>query len=337
MIPLLTDPVGIDAVPALDVEVEAAARLALLVPDPGISRSFELPRARAGLGVGVGHAAGYVRLTAVRSTSTDGYAGVDGEAWVAEVDLATAQLLLPEVDVRVSAGLVPDLWSATSEAAWGDGGLWATPGERFGWMDAADLGGSVTWNGWQGRVGAGASLTTGEGANWRERNEGKDLAGIVTVAPLGSTMPRGSVYVRNGSRGLGLARDHRLAGRVDGGTPRLGWGVEVIKAWGVDGDATRSPLGGSAWVQAQPWGPLTGAARLDLATEALERADAGTVSWLAAAGVRLDEGAVELRAGASQVRRGDAVRAVAGADALAVETTFFLHLQAHLRFTTRQP
>lgn len=336
MTPLLLDPVVTVAVPALAVEVEVAGALVARSPDTGLARTLEVPRGRVAVGADVGRGGGVFRVTAVRSTTADGYFGIDGEAWVAEVDLAAAELRVPELGARVQAGMVPDLWSAGSEDAWGHGALWTNPGEAFGWMDRSDLGGFVAWNGWEQRVGAAVALTSGEGANWRERNEGMNLAGAVQVAPWGPPV-RLTLYGRNGSRGLGLVRDHRLGARVDGRTDQVSGGAEVLQAWGVDGDATRAPTGGSGWATVRPWGPTVAVARVDLTTEALADPAAGTFGWLGAAGVGWDDGAVDLLLGAAQTRRGAAAAAIAGADALALETRFFVQLDVHLSVSTRSP
>ena len=126
----------------------------------------------------------------------------------------------------------------------------------------------TTWTAPESWVTASTALTTGEGLDRRERNRGQDLAGLLTVRPLSSVAtPQAwtlSLFARDGSRGLGRARDHRLGGRTTGHLAFLDVGLEALKAWGLDGDALREPWMTSSWARAASASfPLRGYARFD--------------------------------------------------------------------------
>jgi hypothetical protein len=190
-----------------------------------------------------------------------------------------------------------------------------------------------------------AAITTGEGFAIRERNEGKDLAAQLVIAPLRGLAGAEralvvSGFARDGSRGLAFARNRRVGARVAGEWESLGYGVEVLKAWGVDADAERTPVGTSTWVRGSPVGPLYGAARLDLWSEDLGEEGAGGSTWLASAGLRLrgpdpaDPSRLLLLAGIARTELGDGIGAVPGAEAFGDGTTLFLQIDAVAFFET---
>ncbi len=312
------------------VALDLAGRAGLALPDVGISRALTLPRAHAEGGLALGEVAvARVAVAAVRSGGDAGYIGVDGEALVPEVQIAEVRGAWTPFGLAVGAGLVADPWVASGDAAWGQRPIAATFGEAAGWMDSSDLGGWLGWSAPDRRVTARVDIASGEGARFRERNEGKDLAATVSVRPAGEGGAVFTVYGRDGSRGLGLARDHRLGVRASGSLGPVTGMVEGLAAWGVDGDALRQPLGGSASLVARPFGPLLAYVRLDLSTEAWGDSEAGTRTVLAGAGVELpdmDAPPLRLIAGYSGTRVGDGVAAIAGAYALQDADMVFLQV-----------
>lgn len=312
------------------VALDLAGRAGLAFPDVGISRTLTLPRAHAGGGLALGTvAAARVLVAAVRSGGEAGYIGVNGEALVPEVQIAEVRGAWAPFGLGVGAGLVADPWVASGDAAWGLRPIAPLFGESAGWMDSSDLGGWVGWSATESRVSARLDISTGEGARFRERNEGKNLSATVSVRPAGEGNAVFTVYGRDGSRGLGLARDHRLGLRASGSLGAVTGMVEGLAAWGVDGDALRQPLGGSASLVARPFGPLLAYVRLDLSTEAWGDSTAGTRTVLAGAGVELpdmDAPPLRLVAGYSGSRVGSGVAAIAGAAALQDADAVFLQL-----------
>lgn len=318
--------------PTLAARLDLAGRYARLLPDAGVSQALTLPRAKVGVGAGVGPASGRVLLAAVRSGGDADYVGVEGEALLAEVQVAEARLDLRGAGLAVGAGLVDDGWVVTGERAWGLPAVAPALGESLGWLDRSDVGGWAGWTSPGRELAVRAELTTGEGARGRERNDGKDLGGIVTARPL-ADHPDAlvvQVYGRQGSRGLAAARDHRVGARVSGATPWADAGVEALAAWGVDGDAERAPWALSGWAVAHPWRGAVGLVRYDRAVEVAGDPEAVTGTVHLGAGWDVVDGpdAGRLLLGWSYTRAGDAVAAVAGADALAAGHA--LHLQLDL-------
>lgn len=326
------------------VELAVAGRAAFVEPDPGLAMRFELPRARLGAGFAAGWATANIRLGVVRSAGEGSYVGVNGEAFVPALESAEAALVWAPAGLRVGLGAVPDLWVQPGDRAWGQSALWAEMGDALGWMDTADLGLRADWTGLDGRLAAAASVTTGEGVEFQERNEGKNLAATVAIAPFATTAtPRALVvelYARDGSRGLGYAPDSRVGGRLAGELPRLGYGTELLAAWGVGGDGRREPIGASAWLRGHPVGPLLLVARVDGWSEDLARDSATSVSVLGAAGAELPLGGANRAAvllGARHSSIGSAVTTVAGADTIDSGTTFFLQLDTVLNSGWQTP
>jgi hypothetical protein len=267
--PLLSPALGSDlASPGcIAAGLEMAGRVEQRFPSGGIDRAFALPRARTGVGVSAQGAGARLLLGTVRSGGDDGYIGVDGEALVPRVEVADARFQAPAVGLSIAAGLVDDPWVVTGNQAWGYRPFAAEMSQDQGWNERSDLGALAAWTSPGAWVTAATTLTSGEGLARRERNGGQNLAGLVVVRPMAATAhPDGlqvTIYGRDGSRGLGLSRDHRLAGRVSGQLgPALG-GVEHMRAWGVAGDAARRPTGWSAWAGTRADQPLALVARLD--------------------------------------------------------------------------
>jgi hypothetical protein len=310
--------------------LDIAARGAVVVPDEAIGQVVDLTRARAGLGVASGPVWARLRLGATRSADADSYVGIAGEAWVPVVEHAAVGGTWRGFTGEV--GLVPDPWVYAGNRAWGLDALTPTFAEGLAWIPASDAGASLWWRGFGDRVDLTATLVSGEGANRRERNEGKDVAGSLSVAPMGTSALVVSVYGRNGSRGLGYVPAHRAGARVSGEVGRFGYGVEGLLAWGVGDDATRAPSAASAWLRARPIGPLLLALRGDAWSEDLARPEALAWRALGGAGVSVDVpgGALVALAGADHVAFGEAVAPFPGAPVAAASTTVYLHVGLEL-------
>lgn len=317
--------------------VEVAGRGAIVFPDASVARTLELDRARVGFGIGSGPLRARVRTGAVRSADEDSYIGVAGEAWVPVVEQAAVGAAWRGLSGEV--GLVPDPWVAAGDRAWGLDALATTFASEAGWIAPSDAGAAVAWRGLEDRVGVDLTVVSGEGANRRERNEGKDLAGSVAVAPFGTPALVVSAYGRNGSRGLGYVPAHRAGLRAAGEIARLSWGVEGLLAWGVGDEAERAPISGSAWLRAQPVGPLLVAARADAWSESFGDADARALRGLGGLGARVEVpgGAFVALAGVDRLSLGDGVAPFAGATAAASSTVVFVHVGLELGVRAEVP
>jgi hypothetical protein len=318
-------------------KLELAAGAATVLPDEALSTTVDLTRARLSAGVAAGPAWGRVRVLATRSADEDSYLGVEGEAWIPVIDRAS--LGASGWGFSGELGLVADPWVAAGSRTQALDAVARPMADELGWIARSDAGLLLGWRGLGDRVSITGSLVTGEGANRRERNEGKDLLGQLSVAPLGTDALVVSVYGRNGSRGIGYVPAHRVGLRLAGEVERLGWGVEGMAVWGVGDDATRSPSGASGWVQSRPIGPLLVAARGDVWSEDLTRDDAFAWRVLGGAGAAFDlpGGTLSALLGADHLTRGDAVTPFAGAPAGASSTTLYLHVELELAVRTETP
>lgn len=321
-------------IPCLAVGLEAGAELAHTFPDAGLATTLALPRTRAELGWAGGPLRARLGVGLVRSGGEAGYLGVDGEAIVPTLRVAEGGLAWR--GFTLSAGAVDAGWVALAEARWGLPALAPSLGVRAGLLDGSDLGGAMTWAAPGGWLQARLELTAGEGVSGRELNDGKDVGAVVEAYPFagrgaasGLTL---AAYGRDGSRGLGSVRDDRAGAMVAWASDHLDAGFEGLAAWGVDGDATRTPLGAGAWVVARPWGPLLAATRADGWSEDLSRGEAGQLLVRAAAGVELrhDDAVGRLLIGVEHHHVGAEVAALAGAEAFTDRTTVFVHLSTDL-------
>lgn len=320
--------------PCLVGRVEAAGRYAKAWPDTGQSLLLGLPRAKLGVGAASGPGSARVLLSAVRSGGADSYFGIEGEAIVPEFQVAEGRVDLPVVGVAAGGGLIDDAWVYSGETAWGLPAVAPALGEATALYDRSDLG---LWAGWTAPerwASARVDLTTGEGARFRERNEGKDVATLVSVHPLVFLEKPDwlelSGFYRQGSQGLGSVREHRLGVRASGRTPWADAGYEYVRAWGVAGDAAREASAYSAWAVGHPLDWSLAWARWD---RVAELGDAHTSTVRAGLGVDALEGpdAARLLVGWEHTRSSAAWAELAGAEVL--ERSDALYVQVDVALT----
>ena len=327
----------------LSVLLEVSGEGRLTLPDAGQSRELRLARGLIQVGLQqLGPAHARLRLEPVRSGGETGYIGVAGESIVPRVQVAEAGAhgkLLGELSVV--AGLVDDPWVVQGQQAWGLRTVAPALAEDQGWMARSDLGGTAAWRSPGGWAEVQVGLQSGEGLDSRERNDGQDLIAVASARPLAGVDPALlvlSLMGREGSRGVGLARDHRAGARLSSQHAVIGGGVELLAGWGLDGDATQRPGGLSTWLTTGPSLPVIGWARLD-ATRA-DRADAatGATTWRAGAGPalggRAHRRAVFVLAGVEHHRYAPDATALAGAGSAANHSSVFIQLGTRLAAET---
>lgn len=326
----------------LATRLEAAGRWTTAGPDVALNPSLSLTRARLAMGVAQGPVSARVAMWEARSAPDQGYVGVAGEAFVPVLQIAEARLRLDSIGLGVAAGMVDDPWVVTANRAWGARALAPTLGEANGWLDRSDLGGLMGWTSPGRWVTASVALTTGEGANRRERNSGQNTTGVLTLRPLAfddelAGMIEVQAMVRDGSRGQALAQDHRRGVRVSGFSDHGTVGIEWLATNGVGGDVQREPSGLSAWVNLEPRDvPAVGILRVDRVTQDPDNAESRQSQIWVAAGARLPQAKARrsparLVAGWSQIRAGEDAATLAGADALQELSSFFIQLEVDAR------
>ncbi|MCK6530437.1 hypothetical protein L6R50_23730 [Myxococcota bacterium] len=122
-------------------------------------------------------------------------------------------------------------------------------------------------------------------------------------------------------------------------------GVEALGAWGVGGDAARTPVGGSAWAVLRPVGPLVAWGRLDVVSEEPGNPEAVAFTFRGGAGVEWSpfRGAppVLVAGGYEGGGAGPDATEIAGAEALSTWHRAFLlvgvDLSAAFPFTPSDP
>lgn len=279
--------------PCLGVRADIAGRFSAQVPDDGISRRFDLSRGRLELGLwGLGPAQLRVALSATRSGGTTGYIGIDGEAFVPTLPLAEARLDDRKHGISGAAGLVDDIWVMALEPAWSLRPVAATYAEDRQLLPRSDVGGWLGWTAPKDVVSVTIAATAGEGANLRERNEGKDLSTTVVVRPLAAVADpplRLSVmgHARYGTRGLTGVKNHRFGAAVQVEHGWLAGGLETLVAEGMEGDATLRPAGGSLWVRTGPDLPAVAWLRADVHDANRQTRDDTSWTWRIGGGPRL--------------------------------------------------
>lgn len=253
------------AEPCVTVAAEVMGRLRFDLPNTDLSRQAELSRLRVQATVEQGPASLRVAMVPTRSSSEAGTPGIDGEAYVNKLQIAEARLDAPELGLAVAGGLVDDPWTITGQGPYGLRGVTpvlATDSKAFA---RSDMGAWAAWRGLDRRLLVSATLLSGEGADLRERNNGKNGTLMLTGFPLLESDRHVAVTVmgRNGSRGPDAARDHRVGIQTRLVKPELAAGLEGIRAWGMGGDATKELIGGSIWTRTGPALPAVAWARLD--------------------------------------------------------------------------
>ena len=251
--------------PCFTVAAEVMGRLRLDIPDDGISRHADLSRLRLQTTLEQGPASLRIAATPTRSSSAAGTPGIDGEAFVAKLQIAEARLDAPHLGLAVAGGIVDDPWTITGQGPYGLRGVTpvlATESKAFA---RSDIGAWASWRGLDQRLLVSTALLTGEGADLREQNNGKNTTLQVTGFPLLESDRHVAVTLmgRAGSRGPDAEQDHRVGIQSRLVTPELAAGIEAIRAWGLGGDGSQELIGGSVWTRTGPALPAVAWARLD--------------------------------------------------------------------------
>lgn len=323
----------------LHLDLDVAGRGEQSWPEDGLSTQVLLPRGRLEVGVGGRHAGARVAVEPVRSGGASSPLGVDGESIVSRYQIAEAWVRWPRLGLRGGTGLVDDPWIWTGNDAWGLRGAGATLGEATGWLDRSDLGAIGSWSAPSGGLSVVGSLTSGEGARTAERNNGKNLTAMAILRPLAWMDPGQaarlelSAMVREGSRGLAAAQDHRLAGRLSSTLGPATLGGEALLARGAGGDPEASPQGVSAWARVALPQDTLAFTRLDHTAEIAGDPDTTALTLRGGVGWRPAPPAV-LLVGVEHTRAGPQATPVAGALGLAQTTTAYALLHVRYRATT---
>ncbi len=233
--------------------------------------TVELERGEAGLGLDWSIAEAELRIESVRSAGPDSLTGIDGDSLVLRVKRAWAGVAVRPggLDLSARGGLIADPWVATLERSYDARAAAPTLAESSELFDTSDLGGALT-AAYAGRARIDLALTNGEGRTEPEQNRGKNLTAVGEARLVELPIFCESAWLlvaggaRDGSRGLGSARDHRAMAALALAGPHLGAGVEVVRGWGASGRPDLTPRGAGGWLGGVTPIGLGGMARFDV-------------------------------------------------------------------------
>ncbi len=224
--------------------------------DAESSSEFVLDRAELGAAwLWQGRFGTELRLEGVRSAGPNSAFGVAGDSVLLRVKRAHAFATVDAGpgEVVADAGMVMDAWVGTLLPHYDHRGLSPLVSQQMGLFDDADLGGTVGWRGFDRRVSILAQMTNGEGRTLPEQNTGKNLTLVASGTPVAVSIHRGEIRVglhavyRQGSVGIGSARDHRYGGALTLQFPCPQAGVEYVRALGYAGEGDREATAIGAW------------------------------------------------------------------------------------------
>ncbi len=196
------------------------------------------------------------RADVVPSASNGSYIGIAGEALIWQ--LSRVQIGWRSENYRVLAGLIDDPWVFSQNASWGNRNLGLGVAENSQALNRADTG--IAFQYQRDRFLLQLRMVSGEGELYQERNNGfnTQLFGRFLLRDWLAV----DIFAQEGSRGFTSVEEHRIGGRISSSAP-IGYGLELIKGWGVQGDASLQPLLLSSWVRVQPQAGLSGFLRVD--------------------------------------------------------------------------
>ena len=196
------------------------------------------------------------RIDGIRSASDGSYIGIDGETIV--WTLNRAQFGWSNGKIVLYGGMTDDLWVYGQNESWLHRNQFLGMSETYGLMSRADIGFSGRYQGrnWSVQM----RMASGEGEKYQERNLGLNTQLQASIDIFGQEV---LLFGQEGSRGFGSSPEHRIAMRVTS-KESIGYGVEVMKAWGVQGDPSLTPLTASVWLRNKPKEGLWGYLRSDV-------------------------------------------------------------------------
>lgn len=242
---------------------EVSARYQALFTAAGDFQEITLDRAQLGGCLVHDSGAGLLLgVEAVRSAAPGSLIGVDGDSIVVRLRYALASFdrAMGPGRLTVRAGLVPDPWLETVERRFDLRRVGPTTSESF--FEPSDLGATVRYAILDERLALTVAYLNGEGAREVEQNTGKNLTAVLGADVLVLELPAGPLTVgvhgalRDGSLGVGEARNHRVAAAITAVHPRASAGVEVVGALGYAGRGERAALGVGGWIAGtilDPW------------------------------------------------------------------------------------
>ena len=233
-----------------------ATRFSQEIPMEGVHRTLSMPQFRVqGSYVQDGIFA-LVRADMIRSASDGSYIGIDGESLVWRIH--RAQFGWQQDEWLFQAGVIDDLWVFSQNEAWFHRNVYMGTAESVGLMDRSDIG--IMGQFHNDRFSFRIRLSSGEGVLYQERNNGFNSQ-VQAAARFGPHTV--SVFGQEGSRGWASTREHRLGVRFSS-KHKMGYGAELLKAWGVQANGELQVLTASTWFRTLPQKGFWGYIRADV-------------------------------------------------------------------------
>lgn len=233
---------------------------------------FTLRRAELGLGLlkqGLGGV--FINTEAIRSAGPNSLFGIDQNSIIMRLKHAFAQAdpKLGPMQLRLRAGLIPDVWVESVENAYDLRGADPILAERGGFFDTSDLGASISATALDRAVELRFGLTNGQGRNERELNAGKNATTALIVRPLQLFMPDVvdlalHASYRDGSAGFSSLASHRTSFALTASYKRIFAGAELIRATGYNAptapaQTSQDASGFGLWLNGDLYLPWLGA------------------------------------------------------------------------------
>ena len=250
--------------PCVNVESIISARGFHLFPETGLYQGIQLNQARLNLNIAHEQFFSRIGMNAIRSTGQNSYMGIDGESFVWQVQLMEGNTFLRwnGHQLRISGGLNENFWVKTQNEHWALRSIHLGLAEDYGTEIRTDTGVSVLYQ-FQG-LDIGYRLSSGEGMRRSERNIGLNSE---LYLGLHNAHFQWELYGQEGSIGPSRARNHRIGSRLSGSYEHTVLSTEIIKNYGVSGDAAREPLLISSYVTHLPFTKFAYYARVDYIQE----------------------------------------------------------------------
>ena len=254
--------------PCVDLFGVVSTRAFYQTPKQGLYQGIQMSQSRIAMRLTGDQMMGRFAMNGVRSSGSGSYIGIDGESLVWQIQLAEMNYLWQENEhqIRFSGGINEDFWVKTNNEIWSLREISWGVAERQNSQSRADTGMSLLYN--YKMIQAGVRMSSGEGMRRFERNTGLNTEGMFA---LSTSHLRLELYARDGSTGPSFASNHRLGSRISTKISDVTVAVEGLKNYGIQGDASRTPFYGSAFLLYQPKEfPLWGYGRVDILHEKID-------------------------------------------------------------------
>ena len=215
------------------LDLAMAVRTTQELPMEGLHRYMQIPQLRLQTSHVFDSFFIQTRSDGIRSASAGSYIGFEGETMVWAIHRAQAGYR--RGNWTVFGGMTDDLWVLRQNDLWWNRNQAFGMAERNGWLSRSDIGMAAQYR--NERAYAQVRFSTGEGSRCRTRN------GITTQVWVQYSLVRmRSLSLDKKVRRVSSSPSHRVGARISS-SGAFGYGLEVMKSWGVQGGLRLARLG----------------------------------------------------------------------------------------------